>query len=395
MNAPPRLSSVIMCFSHLRWNFVYQRPQHLLSRAARRNTVYFFEEPIVDETVTAPRVDMHTVESGVIVVVPVVPPKLAARATVDLQRRAVRDVAARHAGQPIVFWYYTAMALTYTAEMTPDLCLYDCMDELSAFRGAPAELTRLEDRLFSLADLVFTGGRSLFEAKRDRHSNVHEFASSIDRNHFGAARRPQAEPADQAPIGGPRIGFFGVVDERMDVELVGEIARLRPDLSFVMLGPVVKIDPATLPKRENLHWLGAKRYEELPAYLAGWDAGFMPFAINESTRYISPTKTPEFLAAGLPVVSTAIRDVVTPYGAAGLVEIATTAESLSDALDRARAGATAEWLARVDRFLAPRSWDRTFADMNALIEQGLAQRSARVRRRAAMAEALSGGAAHA
>ena len=360
--------SVLVCFSHLRWDFVFQRPQHLLTRAAKSSKVYFIEEPLYDEKLKHPRIDLKPQLDGVTVVAAVLPYGCSDAAALDAQRRALDTVLAEHRGQPTVFWYYTPMALPFSADRDCDLCVYDCMDELSAFRGAPVELQLMEQRLLKRADIVFTGGRSLYEAKRGKHPNVHAFPSSIDARHFGAARRGGlADPADQAAIPRPRIGFFGVVDERMDTALVGEAAAMRPDLQFVMLGPVVKIDPADLPRAPNLHWLGGKRYQDLPAYLAHWDAGFMPFAINEATRYISPTKTPEFLAAGLPVVSTPIRDVVNPYGDNRLVEIAATPAELIAAIDRLFAMPRQEWLSRVDLFLSDMSWDRTYAEMRRLM----------------------------
>src|SRR5690606_28943889 len=103
-----------------------------------------------------------------------------------------------------------------------------------------------------------------------------------------------------------RIGYAGVIDERIDLVLLDQVARARPDYQFVMLGPIAKIDPATLPQRGNIHYLGSKKYADLPRYLAGWDVAMMPFALNDATRFISPTKTPEYLAAGRRVVSTAI-----------------------------------------------------------------------------------------
>jgi UDP-galactopyranose mutase len=255
------------------------------------------------------------------------------------------------------------------------------MDELSAFRGAPPRMLELERALLARADLVFTGGRSLYEAKRGRHPRVSLFPSSIDAAHFAAARTTaanadMADPADQADIPRPRIGFFGVIDERMDTELVGALAAARPDWSFVMIGPVVKIDPAELPQLPNIHWLGSKTYTELPRYLAGWDAGFMPFARNESTRFISPTKTPEFLAGGLPVVSTPIVDVVRDWGPkgsgeAGLVEIAADPVAFAAALQKVLERPQAAWLKQVDRRLAQTSWDQTWAEMDGMIDAAM------------------------
>jgi UDP-galactopyranose mutase len=273
------------------------------------------------------------------------------------------------------------MAVGFTAGLTPDAVVYDCMDELSLFRGAPAELVEREARLLAGADLVFTGGQSLYEAKRERHGSVHAFPSSIDAQHFGRARAALPEPADQASIPRPRLGYFGVIDERIDLDLLAGVADARPDWQIVMLGPVVKIDPATLPRRANLHYLGMKDYGELPVYLAGWDAALMPFARNESTRFISPTKTPEYLAGGRPVVSTPIRDVVRPYGELGLVEIAEDPISFVAAVERALAlGAEASsgreaWLRKVDELLVRGSWNRTWREMSELLDAAAAARS--------------------
>jgi glycosyltransferase involved in cell wall biosynthesis len=249
--------------------------------------------------------------------------------------------------------------------------VYDCMDELSCFAGAPTKLRELERELFARADVVFTGGQSLYEAKKSQHRNVHAFPSSVDAAHFGAARGPLADPEDQAALPHPRLGFFGVVDERMDLELVAALADARPSYQIVILGPVVKIDPESLPRRPNLHWLGKKDYRELPAYLAGWDAAIMPFARNEATRFISPTKTLEYLAAGKTVVSTAITDVVKPYGDRGLVEIADRA-GFPAAVDRALGEQRLGWRAAADAFVASTSWDSTWAKMNEIVDRCLA-----------------------
>ncbi len=363
---------LLICFSHLRWNFVYQRPQHLMSRAAREHDVVFFEEPVIEDV---PRALLRSerVAEGVQVAVPVVPGRLTGAQTSLAQTRLLDELLAARPGRPRIFWYYTPMALTFSSHHAADLHVYDNMDELSAFRGASPMLQEMESRLLRRCDLVFCGGHSLYEAKRHRHSRVHAFPSSIDAAHFGQARRGLAEPPELAPIARPRLGFFGVIDERMDLALVDELARRRPDWQWIMVGPVVKIDPASLPRHANLHWLGGRSYHELPAHLAHWDAGVMPFALNESTRYISPTKTPEFLAAGVPVVSSAIRDVVRPYGERGLVEIATHPQewiARADALlQRPRAG----WLADVDRVLAGTSWDRTWAAMQHMLQERLAE----------------------
>lgn len=361
------LRPVLLVLSHLRWDFVFQRPQHLMSRAADSHDVLFLEEP-VEEDGAAPRLDRFR-RGDVLVARPVLPRGTPAETALTLQRGLLDGLLAPLAGRPLVTWYYSPMFLPVAGHVAADAVVYDCMDELSAFRGAPPAMLEMERKLLARADLVFTGGRSLYEAKRHRHAAVHCFPSSIDSRHFGQARGSLPEPEAMRPLPRPRLGFFGVVDERMDLGLVAGLAALRPDWTLVMIGPVVKIDPATLPRAPNIHWLGGRDYRDLPAHLAHWDLGFMPFALNESTRFISPTKTPEFLAAGLPVVSTAIADVLRDYGQAGLVEIAEDAEEMARLAEMLLERPRDAWLARVDARLAAMSWDRTWARMAALIAE--------------------------
>jgi UDP-galactopyranose mutase len=365
----------LLVFSHLRWHFVTQRPQHLLTRAARTRQVFFIEEPwIHDATDPSSKVE----EGGALELmrvdetpnVTVVRPHLNHGEDVSLgQRRLLERLLADKTIEHFDRWYYTPMALAFSDHLHAGVTVYDCMDELSAFIGAPPELVQREKDLFSVADVIFTGGQSIFEAKRTQHANVHAFPSSIDVPHFEQARNAQADPADQAAIPHPRAGFFGVLDERFDTVLIAQVAKMRPDVQFVFIGPIVKIDPAQLPQADNIHYLGKKSYTELPSYLAGWDVALLPFAMNESTRFISPTKTPEYLAAGKRVVSTPITDVVRGYGDAGLVEIAATPVEFASAIDRAvNAEPDADWQARVERTLAQGSWDRTWDAMHAQME---------------------------
>ncbi len=370
----------LVCLSHLRWDFVYQRPQHLMSRFARDRRVFFVEEPREHEG--PPRMDVGDRPEGVRVAVPHLPPGLSPEQAEAAQRDLLRGLLAGQDISEYILWYYTPMALAFTADLAPAAVVYDCMDELSMFRGAPPALLEREAKLLETADLVFTGGHSLYEAKRERHPDVYAFPSSIDAEHFGRARHGRdaaAEPRDHSPIPRPRLGYFGVIDERIDLDLLAGVAEMRPDWQLVMLGPVVKIDPATLPRRANIHYLGMKKYEELPDYLASWDVALMPFARNESTRFISPTKTPEYLAGGRPVVSTPIRDVVRPYGDQGLVEIAEDVEGFAAAVSRLLDGwhggeSREEWLRRVDEFLSGSSWSRTWQQMSDLIDSAVAAR---------------------
>lgn len=372
------LGTDLVCLSHLRWDFVYQRPQHLMARFAKHRRVFFFEEPLY-ETIDSPRVTLSHREDNLTVVVPSLPWGTAPEDAIQIQQRMLATLIDDHAIDSPTFWYYTAMAMAFTRDFEPDVVVYDCMDELSAFRGAPPELLAYERELLARADHVFTGGFSLYEAKRELHPGVHAFPSSIDAGHFSSARNGLEDPADQRELGSPRLGFYGVIDERADLALVSEAARMRPDWQFIMIGPVVKIDPDLLPRADNIHYLGLKRYAELPAYLAHWDVAMMPFALNESTRFISPTKTPEYLAAGRPVVSTPIRDVVRPYGDAGLVHIARTAEEFVSAAQRAMREREndPQWQPRVDAFLAGSSWDSTWSRMAAIEKATHATTSAR------------------
>jgi UDP-galactopyranose mutase len=362
----------LVCFSHLRWNFVYQRPQHLLSRCARERRVFFIEEP--EGCDTPAHMEMKKDPSGVIVVKPFLPFGLNEEETNAAVQKLVDQLFTEEI-EDYILWYYNPMALEFSRHLNPALTVYDCMDELSLFKGAPAKLKDLEQELLRRADLIFTGGQTLYEGKRNGHDNVYLFPSSIDAPHFEQARKQQADPADQESIPHPRLGFFGVIDERMDLDLLSEIARARPQWQLVILGPVVKIDPESLPKLPNIHYLGMKTYEELPQYLANWDITLLPFALNDSTRFISPTKIPEYLAGGKPVVSTPIRDVVNPYGKEKLVSIAANGNEFVDAIEnilQSNKAETAGWLSRVDKQLSQNSWDYTWKRMMTLIESSIA-----------------------
>jgi glycosyltransferase involved in cell wall biosynthesis len=359
----------LLVFSHLRWDFVFQRPQHLVTRFAKKQRVFFIEEALYTKSVKA-SVRLSRREGGLCIVTPELPLGTSEEVMRELVSELLTEIIQDHQIQNYLSWYYTPMALPFSRHLKPIVTVYDCMDELSLFKGAHPELLRLEQEMYRVADVMFTGGRSLFEYKRQLHSNIHPFPSSIDRQHFMRARRGKRDPDDQKNIPHFRIGFAGVIDERLDIELLGEVARLRPEWNWIMIGPVVKIDVSVLPKMPNIHYLGAKAYETLPDYISGWDVAMLPFARNDSTRFISPTKTPEYLAAGRPVVSTSIRDVVDPYGMQGFVRIADKGADFVEAVEAAwRDSRDVQWLSKVDAYLASNSWDSTFARMKALVDQ--------------------------
>jgi UDP-galactopyranose mutase len=358
----------LICLSHLRWDFVFQRPQHLLTRCARERRCFYVEEPRFDAA-GEPWLEVRR-SAGVMVATPHLQ---AGDDSAAAQRRLLDGLISRERLERYVLWYYTPMALAFTDHLRPQAIVYDCMDELSAFANAPASLNTYEAELLRRATIVFTGGQSLYLSKRGKHPNVHAFPSSVDVNHFARARSLTVDPPDQASITRPRLGFFGVIDERMDLPLLAGVAAARPDWQFVLVGPVVKIDPATLPRASNIHCLGSKSYDELPHYIAGWDVALLPFARNESTRFISPTKTPEYMAAGRPVVSTSIRDVVRPYGQQGLVRIADAIDDFVAACEAAMAEDATTRRRHADAFLRQTSWDGTWAQMRQLLDMAVLQ----------------------
>lgn len=377
-SAPEPARATLVCFSHLRWDFVFQRPQHLMSRFGREMTVIFWEEPVEIGRRETAYLKVRQAEDfpNVRIATPHLPEGLKEARRQDAVRRLL-DAHVASCSRPLVAWYYTPMMVPFSRHLDASAIIYDCMDELSKFRFAPEQLLDLEQELIARADLVFTGGASLYEAKKSLHDSVHCFPSSVDRDHFANARRELAEPSDQAQLKRPRLGFYGVIDERFDIDLLRQLADMRPEWSFVMVGPVVKIGEDELPRAANIHYLGGKTYDQLTAYLSGWDVALMPFAMNESTQFISPTKTPEYLAGGKPVVSTPVRDVVRTYGHLQGVHIASDADGFihccERALQQSRLGG--DWLAEADLLLSATSWDITQRRMAGLIAEVLGERS--------------------
>ena len=349
-----------------------------------RCRVWYIEEPVWSEM---SGLSIRSVGQHLSVVVPQLRYGTSAGEAVEQQRAMIDQLLAEQHIQNYALWYYTPMALLFSDQLKPRLTVFDCMDELSAFLGAPPLLLEQEQRLLSRADVVFTGGYSLYEAKQKRHPNVYAFPSGIDYDHFAKARPGLArsrrgtagmnvsadrqpslpDPADQQAIGQPRIGYSGVLDERLDLLLINQLACHQPDWQFVFLGPVVKINPDDLPRRPNLHYLGMKAYDELPAYFSHWQATIMPFAISEATRFISPTKTPEYLAAGLPVVSTPIRDVLRTYGGWEQVVIADSVSAFEKGLSLVLGKSAGNVQPELDRFLRRQSWDNTWEQMQRII----------------------------
>jgi len=371
-----QLSPTIITLSHLRWNFVYQRPQHLLSRLASRHRVIFIEEPVPGKSAKL-EWEFDRPESNVLVCRPHTPSDAPGFSDEQIPyfRELIRDLIQTENLHDYVLWFYTPMAFPLLDEFQPQAVIYDCMDELSAFKNAPAELLQRETDLLQAADAVFTGGPSLYRAKKDRHPNAYCFPSSVDAKHFAAAANGMMEAEDQAQLPHPRLGFFGVIDERFDIPALTAMADTHPEWQICLVGPVVKIDPETLPKRANIHYYGQRSYQQLPSYLKGWDVALLLFARNESTKFISPTKTLEYMAAGKMIVSTPITDVVEPYG--DMVYIGGTPEEFVAACERALAAGPDERAERKKKMadvLSHTSWDTTAVRMDELIAQAVAAR---------------------
>jgi protoporphyrinogen oxidase/glycosyltransferase involved in cell wall biosynthesis len=359
----------LVVFSHLRWDFVFQRPQHILTRLARQWRVLYVEEPVFEAG--DPHAELRSPANGITVLTPHTPlttpgfhddqiPLLSKLVAGALARERIDDYGA---------WLYTPMALPLLHALDPRVIVYDCMDELTAFKGAPRQLVQRESALLRVANVVFCGGPSLHDARRERHGNVHLFPSSVDRDHFARGAASSAAHPEVKALARPRLGFFGVIDERFDTELLRALAERRPEWELCMVGPVVKIDPATLPQAPNLHYFGPRAYAELPAFLAGWDVALMPFARNDSTRFISPTKTLEYMAAGRPIVSTPIRDVERLYGS--VVRFGETPDAFIAACEAALVESATERTRRtaeMKRIVDSTSWDETAREMRRIVE---------------------------
>lgn len=294
----------MLIFCHLRWQFVYQRPQHLISRMSKNMKVLLIEEPIEYHPEDKSTANLIVINDNLHILQPKVKD---IESIADILPEYIKSKSAG------IGWFYSPSFTPLLSSLHFDVIIYDCMDELSLFKGAPKHLINQEKYLMSHADIVFTGGKSLYESKKEMHPNVYCFPSSVDEAHFAKAQNGIEIPADVSDLKGPIVGYFGVIDERIDLQLLHETAKLLPNASFVMIGPLAKIDEADLPRENNIHYLGMRSYNELPNYLKAFDIAIMPFAINDATKYISPTKTLEYIAAGKPIISTKITDVVRDY----------------------------------------------------------------------------------
>jgi glycosyltransferase involved in cell wall biosynthesis len=363
--ARPGLPNELVVLSHLRWTFVWQRPQHVVSRLARGRRTWFVEEPEPVEGLAGPR--LRTEEHGDVRRVWLEVPGAPGHVCFSDPRAAgyqaqLAALIGPHGDRGA--WLYTPMALPLAQALSPRVLVYDVMDDLASFKGAPPQLTLRQRQALKCADVVFTGGRSLHRSVVTRRpERTHCFPSGVDPDHYAPAtalRRPRPRPV---------AGYVGVIDERLDLELVAELAAALPDWDIRMVGPVLKIDPAGLPQAPNLAYPGPAEYADLPAVMADFDVALMPFALNEATRSISPTKTLEYLAAGLPVVSTRVPDVVSDYGE--LVDLQDGGAAFADACRRVERHCPLARAAKAEQVLHWNHWDTIAQRMDQLIARAV------------------------
>lgn len=378
MDKPSKTSSTaygIVALSHLRWNFVWQRPQQFLSRFAKDQPVLFIEEP--DYRLpegSEPSVEITQPDPNITVVTPALARDLrdteqSARAMLHIARKAIQDAGF---DRPLLWVYSPTESAWALGELDVRGVVYDCMDELSHFLGAPKQLVEDEKRLMEASDVVFCGGHELWLSKSQKHPNCHFFGCGVEYDHFAQAQDSARDiPNDLKNLNAPVVGWFGVVDERMDLDLLAQLAKTRPNYEFVIVGPVVKIDPSTLPKAKNIHWLGGRDYKVLPDYCRAFDVCMMPFAINDATKYINPTKALEYLATGKPVVSTPVADVTRQYS--DTISIATTAEDFAGCIDRGLESPDRKMIDKGIALAKENSWERTVANMREIIAESLGQ----------------------
>lgn len=347
----------MIVFCHLRWHFVYQRPQHIISRISKTMKTLFIEEPLYNN---------ESKESGNLIII---------NDMLHVLQPNVKDIESIAAIIPEyvknkdipVGWFYSAIFCPLSECIDFETIVYDCMEELSLLKGSAKNVINQEKYLISNADIIFTSGKSLYELKKQWHTNVHCFPSSVDEPHFAKALNGIKVADDVANLQSPIVGYYGVIDERIDFALLHETALKLPNVSFVMIGPLSKIEKNDLPQEDNIHYLGMKSYNELPHYLKAFDIAMIPFAVNDTTKYISPTKTLEYMSAGKPIISTKITDIVHDYGIClSMVESADEFyEAIKFALDK-----TDHFSMELEyhKILKKTSWDITAVKMKSIIK---------------------------
>jgi glycosyltransferase involved in cell wall biosynthesis len=373
----------IIVHCHLRWEGVWQRPQQFLSRLSQRHPILFIEGPILHDKNEAPTFELLPVAQypNVTVMRTHFPAsRFQNGAWVDAERLRLLKEAMngplKGRFECAVQWFYDPMAAPcFIGKIGERAVVYDCMDELSQFKFAPPEIVAREKVLLASADVVFAGGRKMWLSKSRHNDNAHFYGCGVDVQHFAKARLAETElPADVANLKRPILGYFGVVDERLDYDLIAKLADADPNWQIVMVGPTAKVNPDDLPKRANIHWLGRREYAQLPNYTKAFDVCLMPFALNEATEYINPTKALEYMATGRPIVSTAVPDVVSNFSEA--VNVAISQDCFVEMCVRALSAPDEEAIQRGIEMANNNQWDAIVAKLEGHIEDVFKKKAA-------------------
>lgn len=355
----------LLCFSPVRWESVFQRPQHLMSHAAKKWRVFYMEDPTFDENTSAPQMALKK-HNNLFVVTCKLPKDTSRTDTHTAMHDLLGKLCADYKIVNYGAWYYSPESINYTTDLYPRVVIYDCTSPINSTQSG---LLHAENELITRSDLVFTNGKTLFEAKQNFHPEVYNFPSSIDKEHFMLARLELPEPADQEDILYPRLGLYGAIDECFDLDLLQALADRRPDWQFVLVGPVVGIDKDTLPEAENIHYLGEKPYEQMPSYISGWNAALLLVSTSKAAQAHVPTRTAEYLAAFKPMVATPVADIISPYYEMGLVNTADDVFAFESSIEEVLSyDKRKEWKRSIDEFLKTHSWDVSWQQMRHLIK---------------------------
>jgi glycosyltransferase involved in cell wall biosynthesis len=385
----------IIVHCHLRWEGVWQRPQQFLSRLSKRHEILFVEGPLLHDSNEPPHYTLKSApEHPAITIMQTHFPssrfqdgQWVDEKRLELLKEALNGPLKGKFNRPIQ-WFYDPMAAPAHMGKVNDIAIvYDCMDELSQFRFAPPEIITRERQLLANADVVFAGGRKMCESKSRYNRNCHFYGCGVDVKHFSRARLPETQIPEDVSFGEGQLvlGYFGVVDERLDYDLIAKLADANASWHIAMIGPTCKVDPAALPQRPNIHWLGRREYAQLPEYTKGFDVSLMPFALNEATEYINPTKALEYMATGRPIVSTAVPDVVSNFNT--VVKIARTPEEFVEMCSTECLEPDEAAVARGIQMAADNQWDSIVQKLEGHIDDALKKKTGEVKPESAVATA--------
>jgi glycosyltransferase involved in cell wall biosynthesis len=362
----------LIVLSHVRWTDAWQRPHHVVSRLARERRTWFVEGPSPGGH-QPPR--LVTLADGDVTRAWLEPPPTgegdgdaAGPETVETYRRLLPGLVGPADGDRVV-WLCTPLALDIAGALDPTVLVYDvAIDELLSLRGVPQGVALAQKEALARADVVFTASPSLHRSVIEQgRPDAHLAPGGVDPAHFAAARRPRTDR------GRPVAGYVGPIDERIDVALVAALATALADWEIRIVGPVGGIDPAALPRAANITYPGPVPYAALPEVMADLDVAVMPLAVGAAPRSTNPTTALEHLAAGLPVVTTPVPDVVTQFGT--IVDVADDAGAFALACVRALGQSRRRHRNRVAQLLRRHDWDAVTAGMAAVVHDAGTQPS--------------------